>query len=181
MKIRASRFSEKDIKCRVDWINNPLINKNMFFDLPATIEKTEQWFKANIGSTKRIDFTFFDEADTAIAMGGFTGIDESNRNAEFYVMVNPDRQGRGVGKKVSKWMFNYFFLKLGLNKIYLYTNDSNISAYKIYEDCNFKLEGVLREQKFKNGVLENRRFYGLLRREWMQCDWKVDQINYDFG
>ena len=179
MKIKASQFSEKDIQSRVDWINNPLINSHMFFELPATIEKTEQWYKANIGNTKRIDFTFFDEVDTPIAMGGFTGIDEIHQNAEFYVMVNPDIHGRGIGKKVSRWMFNYFFVKLGLNKIYLYTNDSNVSAYKIYEDCNFKLEGVLREQKFKNGALENRRFYGLLRREWMESDWKVGHIGYE--
>src|SRR5690554_815283 len=180
MQITAREFSEIDIETRVNWINNPKINYNMFFEIPATVEKTLQWHRSNIGNKKRIDFTFRDEAGTPLAMGGFTGIDEANENAEFYVMVNPEMHGKGIGKKVSKWMFNYFFLRYGLNKIYLYTNDSNVSAYKIYEDCDFKLEGIFREQKFKNGSFQNRRFYGLLKREWINLDWKVDQIYFEF-
>ena len=33
-------FSAEDINTRVEWINNPAINKSMYFELPATIEKT---------------------------------------------------------------------------------------------------------------------------------------------
>lgn len=178
MKIIPKRFSEKDISKRVEWINNPSINKNMYFDLPASIEKTERWFSGNIDNKKRIDFSFFNTENELIAMGGYTAIDVIHNNAEFYVMVNPNMHGRGIGKKVSKWMYNYAFSSLNLNKIYLYTNDDNVSAYKIYENAGFRLEGVLRNHKWKNGKYQNRRVYGLLKSEWNQLEWK-EEINYE--
>lgn len=180
MLIKAKYLTESDLRIRVNWINNPKINVSMFFEIPASLEKTIHWFSTNVGNNKRVDFSFFDENEELVAMGGFTGIDYINSHAEFYVMVNPELQGKGYGKKVSKWMYNYFFLKYDLNKIFLYTNDSNLRAFKIYEDCNFKLEGVLREHKFKNNQFQNRRLYGLLKEEWLKTDWKVNEINYSF-
>ena len=172
MEIKPRRFSFKDIPTRVDWINNPNINQTMFFDLPASVVNTEKWYESNKGNTNRIDFTFEDKEGKIIAMGGFTGISKEHRNAEFYVMVNPEMHGKGIGKIVSLWMYNYAFSKLDLHKIYLYTNDNNVSAYSIYEKAGFQLEGVLREHKVKNNQFQNRRFYGMLKTEWEQKEWK---------
>lgn len=172
MKIYPAKFKKNDITTRVNWINNPKINGTMFFNLPATIEDTEKWFNQNIGNQNRIDFSFKNENDELIAMGGFTGIHKEHNNGEFYVMVNPEMHGQGIGKKVSIWMYNYAFSKLNLHKIYLYTNDDNISAYSIYEKAGFKLEGVLREHKWKKDKYKNRRVYGLLKEEWDKIEWK---------
>src|SRR5690606_10376306 len=111
MSIKAEYLSKTDLQTRVDWINNPKINSSMFFETPASLEKTSNWFLANLRNKNRVDFSFFDETGDLVAMGGFTGIDFVNSHAEFYVMVNPDLQGQGFGKRVSKWMFNYAFLK----------------------------------------------------------------------
>src|SRR5690606_38900289 len=157
MKISAKYLAEEDLMTRVVWINDPRINNSMFFEIPATLQKTKDWFIANVGNKRRVDFSFFDDNRILIAMGGFTGIDATNCHAEFYVMVNPDMQGLGVGKRISKWMFNYAFLKFDLHKIFLYTNDSNVKAYKIYEDASFRLEGILREHKWKNGEFQKDR------------------------
>lgn len=172
MEIKAKKFSLEDVPTRVLWINNPLINKSMFFELPATIEKTEKWCDSTQSNTSRVDFSFVNSAGQYLAMGGFTGISTEHKNAEFYVMVNPELQGQGIGKQVSQWMYNYAFSVIGLHKIFLYTNDDNIKAYKIYENSGFILEGVLREHKWKNEGFQNRRFYGLLKSEWEALSWK---------
>lgn len=171
MNIHPKIFSEEHIKERVDWINNPRIHTSMFFDLPASIENTVKWFNNNKGNSSRIDFSFVNDNEELVAMGGFTGIHQEHKNAEFYVMVHPEMQGKGIGKKASLWMYNYAFSVLNLHKIYLYTNDDNVAAYKIYENAGFKLEGVLREHKWKNNVFQNRRFYGLLKSEWKDLEW----------
>lgn len=176
--IKARHFSFEDIPTRVNWINNPKINTSMFFDLPATLARTEDWY-SHKSVDKRIDFSFEDNG-ILIGMGGFTAIDIKNSNAEFYVMVSPNHHGLGLGRQISLWMFNYAFQGLKLNKVYLYTNDDNIGAYKIYESAGFILEGVLREQKLKNGCFVNRRVYGLLRSDWINTSWKVDSILYEF-
>lgn len=171
MEIIPKRFCFKDIETRVEWINDIRINHTMFFDLPASVENTENWYNKNINNKSRIDFSFFDNLENLIAMGGFTSISQEHRNAEFYVMVNPTLQGRGIGNKVSIWMYNYAFSILDLHKIYLYTNDDNVAAYSIYKKAGFLLEGILREHKWKNQKFQNRRFYGLLKSEWKILPW----------
>jgi len=152
----------------------------MFFDVPASIGNTEKWFAQNQENPRRIDFSFKNIDGNLLAMGGLTGIDTQHKHAEFYVMVSPDLHGKGIGKRVSMWLYNYAFSKYNLHKIYLYTNDDNISAYSIYEKAGFRLEGILREHKWKNGSFQNRRFYGMLRCEWEQKEWKknVDEQVY---
>lgn len=177
MQINPRRFSDEDIITRVQWINDPRINNSMFFELPASVEKTKKWFKTLQHNTGRIDFSFLNIHGDLIAMGGLTGITKEHKNAEFYIMVNPEMHGQGIGKKVSIWIYNYAFSVLDLHKLYLYTNDDNVSAYSIYEKSGFKLEGVLREHKWKNGFFQNRRFYGLLKSEWEDKEWKKEIEN----
>jgi len=172
MKIIPRKFNFEDIETRVSWINNPSIYLTMYFDVPISIESTLEWYKRIKVDNFRIDFSFISETGELLAMGGFTGIDYKNKNAEFYIMVNPDLQGKGIGKSVSLWMCNYGFSILHLNKIYLYTDDNNIFAYKIYEKAGFTLEGVMRKHKYKNGTFQDRRFYGLLHSEWEKLLWK---------
>lgn len=178
MKIKPKFFSENHIGSRVEWINNPSINKTMFFDLPATIEKTKKWYINIVNNDNRVDFTFVDDSENVLAMGGITNIDSNNNNGEFYVMVNPKLHGKGIGKSVSFWMYNYAFSVLNLHRLYLYTDDKNLSAYKIYENAGFILEGTLREHKFKNKKHTNRRVYGMLKSEWETMSWKkiIDKL-----
>ena len=172
MEIVVKRFSEQDVEERVSWINNPLINKAMFFELPASVERTLKWYLSNKENNRRIDFSFFDSRGVCIAMGGFVDISEEHKNAEFYIMVNPLLHGKGIGKKTSEWIYNYGFSVLDFNKIYLYTNDDNEAAYRIYEKYGFQLEGILRKHKWKQHKFQDRRFYGLLRTEWEQSEWR---------
>jgi len=180
MILKARKFSETDILIRVNWINDKRINESMTFELPATFEKTLIWYKNNVGNPNRIDFTITKCNNDIVSMGGFISINRMDSNAEFYIMVNPEMMGQGFGSKISAWLFNYAFIELELNKIYLFTNDDNINAYRIYEKYGFKLEGLLREQKFKNGFYKNRRFYGLLKSEWEKLSWSQKMINYEF-
>ncbi len=180
VKLKAKKFRQTDIKTRVNWINDPRINSTMPFEIPATIEKTTDWYKNNLHNQSRIDFTFIDRQNNIQAMGGYTHIDSKNSQAEFYLMVNPDSHGKGIGKKVTGWLLNYAFLTFNLNKIYLYTYSHNSKANRIYETYNFKLEGILRQHGFKNGVYCDRRIYGLLRDEWKKALWYEASVKLDF-
>jgi len=172
MRFNVSKIAESDLETRVEWINNPMIHSSMYFDIPATVEKTRQWYEISRNNRHRIDLVFRDNSGIIVSMSGLTSIDYSNKNAEFYIMVNPKLQGKGIGKEVSLWTINYGFSKFDLHKVYLSTNEENIKAYKIYESLGFKIEGILRDHKFKDGKFTNRRLYGLLRSEWQKLNWK---------
>tara|TARA_R110001592_G_scaffold80054_3_gene238824 strand:+ start:1592 stop:2131 length:540 start_codon:yes stop_codon:yes gene_type:complete len=178
MKLLIKYFSKEHIKARVNLINNTLINNSMFFKLPATIEETTKWFNSR-NNYERVDLTFLNSNNDIIAMGGITKINSIDKNGELYLFVDPVFHGKGIGSKASKWIVNYGFLKLNLNKIYLLTNKDNIAAYKIYENLGFKLEGLLRNHKWKNNRFIDRKFYGLLKSEWENQDYKEQKVNYN--
>ena len=178
MKCIIRSFELTDISTRVDWINNPIINKTMFFELPATIEKTSNWYEMIKNNPNRMDITVIDVSDnTLCAMGGFNIINRKNSNAEFYLMVNPHLIGKGLGIKVTIWLNNYAFHALNLHKIYLFTDISNIAGNRLYEKCGYKLEGILKEHIYKSNKFYDLRQYGLLKSEWECMPWSSTIIN----
>lgn len=181
MKLTVSKFSEKYIPVRVSWINDVRINHNMHFDLPASVHETQNWFNAVSKATNRIDLIFTDEYDYPLGMAGFAEINLAHSNAEFYIFINPDEHGKGIGKAITKWMLNYGFLKYNLNKIYWYTDSDNLHAVALYEKMCFTKEGIQRRHRFKNGLFRDKVSFGILREEWIRMPWAEAEIHLQFS
>lgn len=164
MKIR--RINTSDLVARVDWMNNPMIYRTMHFVPPISLENTKKWYESNLNNNKRFDAVFEDEGGQLVAFGGLTNIDYSVRKAEFYIFVNPNMQGKGIGTAATKMLCKYGFDILQLHKIYLFTNASNKGAKKTYEKVGFVLEGVHREENIIAEKYEDRLYYGLLAKEF---------------
>jgi len=166
MNIRKLR--QDDLYKRVEWMNNPKVYQSMHFDLPVELGNTIAWFERNRKNENRIDVVF-EEGGTIVAFGGLTNIEREVEKAELYIFVDPNNQKGGIGTKATSLLCDYGFKRLGLNKIYLETNEDNIAARCVYEKCGFKLEGVLRaEYKTVDGHLLSRMYYGLLKDESLE-------------
>ena len=158
-------LEEKDLLLRVEWMNDERIYSSMHYSFPVLMDNTISWFKQNKGNDRRTD-VIFEEDGIPVAMGGLTNINRDINKAELYIFVNPKMQQKGIGTNATKMLCKFGFERLGLNKIYLETNEDNILARRVYEKCGFKLEGILRcEYKTKEGTFLNRIYYGLLRGE----------------
>ena len=155
---------EDDLPTRVSWMNHPNVYSSMHFDIPVVLEKTVSWFRQNQDNKNRVDLVF-EEQGKLVAMGGLTGIDYSIRKAELYIFVDPFFQSKGTGTEATRILCKYGFDTLGLNKIFLVTNESNIPAQKVYEKIGFKLEGRLRAETIVAGQVEDRLYYGLFKDE----------------
>lgn len=157
-------ITEDDLSMRVKWMNHPNVYSSMHYDVPVIIEKTVLWYKNNIGNKSRADVVF-EENGSIVAMGGLTGIDQTLKKAELYVFVDPTRQSKGTGTKATALLCKYGFDNLGLNKIFLVTNESNLAAQRVYEKVGFKLEGRMRKETFVDNKIEDRLYYGLFLEE----------------
>ncbi len=164
MKIR--KIDSADLVVRVDWMNNPKVYKTMHFVPPISLENTKKWYESNLNNNKRFDAAFEDEDGNLVAFGGLTNIDYSVRKAEFYIFVNPNMQGKGIGTSATRMLCKYGFDILQLHKIYLFTNGSNLGAKKTYEKVGFVLEGVHREENIIAEKFEDRLYYGLLAKDF---------------
>lgn len=173
MEITLHKFSENDVEERVRWINNPKVHRYMYFELPITISSTKRWLETVEENKKRIDFTLKNQEGRNVAMGGLININKRDQNAEFYIMVNPELQGKGYGLMAAYAIFNYGFSFYNLHKIYLYTDANNRSASNLYKKMNLFCEGTLRDQKRKEDGYLDRVIYSLLRPEWDKLNWKA--------
>lgn len=154
-----------DLPKRVDWMNDPKVYKSMHFDIPILLDNTIRWFENNQKNENRADVVFLKDGQL-LAMGGLTNINKVSSKAELYIFVNPHLQRGGIGTQATKLLCKYGFETLGLNKIYLETNEDNFAAQRVYEKCGFQLEGILRQEyKTNEGTWKNRLYYGLIKGE----------------
>lgn len=155
-----------DLETRALWMNSPAVYKTMHFVPPISLDNIKKWYQTNLKNKNRFDATIEDEDGNLLAFGGLTNIDYSVRKAEFYLFVNPEMQGRGIGTKATSLLCQYGFEILQLHKIYLFTNVSNVGAVKTYEKVGFLLEGVHRDENIVAEKYENRLYYGLLAKDF---------------
>lgn len=166
MEISIRKFERSDIPKKVEWINNPENNKFLHYDIPICVEKTEKWFDSHIGEDTRYDAVI--EADgVPVGTIGLLSIDRKNGKAEYYIaMGETDYKGKGVAKEASRLILEHGFEKLGLNRIYLFTEIENTAAQKLFERVGFVREGVIRQDIISHGKYVDRIAYGYLREDW---------------
>lgn len=181
MKITVRKIDASDIPVRVSWINDIRVHGNMHFDVPVSIINTEFWFESISNSNNRFDLIFIDAQDGPLGMSGLTNIELDHQSAEFYIFINPEFHGRGIGKMITQWTVNFGFLKYNLNKIYLYTDSDNTIALSLYENLGFVKEGVQRKHRFKLGSFKDKVAFGILREEWIEKDWAENEIKLAFS
>lgn len=167
-EIYLKSIEREDLKERINWINNINNHEILGFDWPISLAKTEKWFQNQLSDSSKLNFSIFlKDTNKIIGMTGLLNIDIRNLKAEFYVTIGDEKyRGKGFARQIIELVLEYGFLELGLNKIYLTTFEENKKAQKIYEKNNFKLEGILRKDKFHMGQLKNIYVYSILKDEW---------------
>lgn len=97
---------------------------------------------------------------------GLYQIDHRIRSAEFAIMLG-DRaaQGRGLGRLCTRFMVEYGFRELNLNRISLQVLATNERALGLYRSLGFREEGRLREAQYKGGTYIDVVMMGILRSE----------------
>lgn len=163
-------FQKSDIRKKVEWINNPENNQFLHYDIPLKISRTEKWFDDNQERTDRFDAII--EAD-GVPCGtiGLLRIDYKNFKAEYYIAMGETKlKGKGISTQASRQILRYAFQKIGLNKVYLYTEVDNIPAQRLFEKVGFVKEGCLKADLFSKGRFVDRYVYGICK----ECfkDWQ---------
>lgn len=154
-------FSQEDISSKIIIINNPLNNKFLHYDLPLTFDKTLKWFK-NKDNTKRIDCTI-KYNNQICGFCGLLNIDNKNKKAEYYICIDNEFSGKGIGTKSSKIFLEYAINKYDLNKIYLFTEVDNVNAQHLFEKVGFVKEGKLVDDLIVNNRKVSRFAYGMYK------------------
>ena len=84
-RIRLRPLAEKDLELKVNWINDPDVNKYLHYELPLRIDKTRAWFQKTKDDESRYDFIIETKDKKAIGLIGFIGINYTHKTTEFYI------------------------------------------------------------------------------------------------
>ncbi|HEY1023586.1 MAG TPA: GNAT family protein [Sphingobacteriaceae bacterium] len=166
MILNVNNITEEDLATRVRWINDPRVNQYMYFIFPVNSETTAEWFNRVNAAADRQDLVFKDEDGQPVGMAGLTAINPHFSNTEFYIFIDPDLQGKGIGKAITSWMLDYAFSVLKVYKVYLYTDGDNLPGIRMYENLGFVKEGHQRRHRLKNGKFHDKLIYGIFNDEW---------------
>lgn len=165
-------FELEDYKITHKWRTDPemtkLLTGNIFF---VSSERERRWLEEKIlDDRKEIYWAICDkETNEMVGMTSITNIDWRNRKVFWGGMtIAKEYWHKGYAMAANALVLNYVFEELGMNKITTnYLVEHNISR-KILEKCGFKIEGIARQDIYKNGSFHDIEYVSLLKEEYFK-------------
>jgi RimJ/RimL family protein N-acetyltransferase len=173
-KVRIRAYRKEDIPIRLDFINDPEINKNLTPDIPypMTLEEEEKWFERITAISDTYKFAIETLEDKKLIGGcSINTVDWKNSVATIGIFIgSKDYRGKGYGIDAVELLISFVFMQMNINKIKLTVYSYNKAAIRCYERCGFKIEGVLRQEIYSDGQYFDKLVMGLLREEFLLND-----------
>lgn len=167
-KVYLKLIEEQDLEKRAEWINDPVIQDTLNYDVPTSLSKTKAWFhKIQLDSSRREFSVFTVDGDEYIGFCGLFNIQVPVMKAELHCVIgNRDYQSGGYGTEAYSLFQDFGFEELGLNRIYGYQLGHNAAAHRVVEKLGWKREGLLRNDLFSHGKLKDRYVVAIIREDW---------------
>lgn len=152
----------------VKWRNDSSISTFLFSSEIITLESHRRWFEKYKNLSDRQEFVIY-ITDRNIPIGtiGLSSIDKINSRAEYGITIGEiEYMGKGYAKEASQLILKYAFEEINLNKVFLKVFEDNTRAIGMYKKLGFNVDGVLRQDVFKDGIFRNVIEMSLLKEEW---------------
>ena len=163
-EVKLRKFTESDIENKVKWINDPLNNRYLHYDIPINIENTKIWFNLVKNNPNRHDM-IIEYNNNPVGIIGIININK--KRGEYYITLGENNYKRkGISYEATRLILDYAFNKIELEKVWLCVDEENAPARHLYEKIGFVQEGFLRKDIYVNGKMINRCMYGILKEEW---------------
>ena len=102
-----------------------------------------------------------------IGWADLKNMDKLNKHAELGIAVgNKNYWGRGYGLSAMREMLTWGFIELELNKIWLRVEIDNEKAIKSYKRMGYVEEGILRQDRLRNGEYVDRLRMSIIKSEF---------------
>lgn len=167
-RVYLKLIEEEDLGKRVEWLNNPRIQKTLNYDYPVSLAKTQKWFHNKLMDDTRREFSVFNiDTDEHIGFAGLINIEKTTMKSELHAVIGDTKYWGGrSGIETYKLLMDYAFKELGLNKIYGYQLVHNKSAHRVVELLGWTRDGLLRQDLFSHGKLVDRYVVSILKEDW---------------
>lgn len=160
---------EEDIPIIAKWLNDEEVTYYMFYgQLPTSVSQVTKMIKEQTESPNNAVLIIEDKkTNRPIGFGGLYDIHLTARKAELRILIGEkDYWGKGYGTETVELLTFYGFDRLHLNRIWLGVTDENKAAIRVYEKVGYKVEGILRQDIYRNSRYYNSIRMSILREEY---------------
>lgn len=134
-RITFRSICEADLDYRMRWLNDDNLRVSIGFDGENSVEANREWLSHCQGKDR--DFSMILCDGVPIGILGLKNISKDNKDAEAFIMIGSDEhRGQGIGEISMKYLIS-LAAKLGLKRLYLTVNESNVPAIKMYKKIDF--------------------------------------------
>lgn len=155
--LRAMEVEDADLL--LDIINDPDTERMLGgSSYPVSYDMQCEWIRKQKNNNEifRAIIALQDNMKEGIGTVILNNIDLKNGTAEVHIKMSIQScRGKGYGTDALNTVVDYAFNEMRLNCVYAEVLAYNTISLKLFEKCNFKKEGVLRERVFKNGKFVN--------------------------
>lgn len=169
-KIKLRAYKREDIPLAYEYLNDSEVKRLLVNKIPYPIilEEEEKWFENLINSKDSYSFAI-EDLETGEYLGG-CGINQVNwlnRVAVIGIFIGDKNYwGKGYGTDAVNTLVKFIFEQMNMNKVKLNVFSFNKRAKKCYEKCGFQVEGVLRQELFRDGKYYDEYLMSILFEEW---------------
>ena len=170
-KIRLRPVEEHHLEFCQALFNDPKIRQVVVgWDFPASLAAQNKWFSSLAGDRNNIRLIIETNDEEVIGLTGLWDIDWHNRHALTAIKLKSEgTRGKGYGRDAIMAMCAYAFFEVGLRRLWGAIIDFNVPSYKAYVGkCGWKVEGILREHIFRNGVFHDLYYVACLKRDYLK-------------
>ena len=151
------------------WLNDQNTTKYMHNGMfPNSDKKMKAFFDRVTDSNTDLVLAIISKIDDVhIGNLGLHNINWIYRKAELGILVgNNSYAGKGLASEAMRLLLGHSFNRLGLNKVFVRTEEENTAAYKAFEKVGFKEEGRLRQECMRDGKFFDTVYMGALKAEF---------------
>jgi len=168
--VRLREYTKEDLDKVLEYINDPEVKKYLMPGIPFPLRKEdeEKWYQNLDGfSTKSYSFAIETLSKKEYIGGcGINNIDWKNSVASVGIFLGKPHWNKGYGTDAMSILVRFIFNEMNINKIKLSVYSFNKRAIRAYEKVGFKIEGVLREELYREGKYHDVYVMGILKNEW---------------
>lgn len=166
MECIIRRWRIEDADDIAETLNNRKVLDNLrdSIPFPYTVDDAKEFIQAMNTSDSETTFSFAITVNDK-AIGSIAAFRQSNihsRTAEVGYYLAESYWGQGLGTSAVKQICEYIFQNTDIIRLFAEPFAHNIGSCRILEKSGFTLEGTLRKNAVKNGVVVDMKMYSIL-------------------
>ena len=167
-KIYLRALERGDAAVFLPWVNDYDVRRTLIFHRPMNLVQEEEFIDRAAQSQQDVVFAIaLKKDDRLIGNTALHRVMNRNRSAGFGILIGDKAEwNKGYGTEATRLVVGYGFDTLNLNRIWLHVYDDNPGGKRAYEKAGFKIEGVLRQENYRDGRYWDTIVMGILREEW---------------